>query len=222
MPPTYSQLIESALTDAAKENRARFGLTWLRQQIRTRAKKAKKPLGPHLNKAILRVLNDGARLGYFHLKYGRRANDISIHMTEGGRHEYTQNTTTVTVEARVSTAKTRDELQRENDGLRSKLLKIETRLARTNSLFNIENSGHVEIVTGTPEAIIERTKRLIALSKNRKHQIELMYEEERYQYNVQLLNEYFEYDMREREERDALIRAYQEWDAEEDPHAAAP
>lgn len=41
-----------------------------------------------------------------------------------------------------------------------------------------------------------------------------MHEGEQYQQNVRLLNDYYERDILEREEREALVRAYREWDAE--------
>jgi hypothetical protein len=73
--------------------------------VRTQARKVKKRIGPRLDKAILRILTDGVcydaflpvtvyinqpkqeKLGYLHLNHGCRANDISIYMSEGGRHE---------------------------------------------------------------------------------------------------------------------------------------
>jgi hypothetical protein len=42
-----------------------------------------------------------------------------------------------------------------------------------------------------------------------------MHEADQYRYDAALLNDYFERDMREREERDALVQAYREWGAEE-------
>ncbi len=44
------------------------------------------------------------------------------------------------------------------------------------------------------------------------NQILLMHEGN--QYSAELLNEYYERDIREREEREALVRAYREWDVE--------
>ena len=41
-----------------------------------------------------------------------------------------------------------------------------------------------------------------------------MHAEQLYQYNTNLLNDYFEQDLREREEREYVIRAYHELDAE--------
>jgi hypothetical protein len=40
-----------------------------------------------------------------------------------------------------------------------------------------------------------------------------MHEAEQYQYNSEMLNEYYECDILEREARDALLRGYREWDA---------
>ncbi|KAI9448500.1 hypothetical protein H4582DRAFT_2051942 [Lactarius indigo] len=114
-------------------------------------------------------------------------------------------TTAVTVEAWVSTAKTRNELQKENEELKTELLKMETCLARTNSLIDINNSDHVEVVTGTPATITVWIQRLIVLSKNRRHQILLMYEAGQYQNNVVLLNDYFEHDIQEWKECALLI-----------------
>ena len=42
-----------------------------------------------------------------------------------------------------------------------------------------------------------------------------MHEEEQYRYNTALLNDYFERDLLEREEREALVQAYHELDVEE-------
>ena len=36
------------------------------------------------------------------------------------------------------------------------LLKMETRLARANSLIDIKNNGEVSMVTGWPDAVMER------------------------------------------------------------------
>jgi hypothetical protein len=44
-----------------------------------------------------------------------------------------------------------------------------------------------------------------------------MHEEEQYRYNMELLKDYFEQDLLEREEREALVRAYYELDAVEGP-----
>jgi len=120
---------------------------------------------------------------------------------------------------------------------------MEIRLARANSLVDIENNGGVNMVTGLPAAVMERVsliasqstelfpsftpkiERLIVLSKDRKHQvgqyifpvlylnskqISLMHEEEQYRYNTDLLNDYFERDLLERAEHDALVQAYRE------------
>ncbi|KAH9021473.1 hypothetical protein EDB85DRAFT_417747 [Lactarius pseudohatsudake] len=221
MPLTYPQLIKLALTDAAKEGMESFSLSWLRQRIRTHARKAKKRLGPQLNKSIECVIRNEAQLGYLDLRLGRRSNVASIYLSAGGRHEYsTLPTTAITIEAQGnSAANTRKELRQENEKLRSELLKMEIRLARANSFIDIENSDHAEVVTGAPTAIMERIQRLVVLSKNRKHQVSLILREaereaEQYRYNVELLNGYYERDMREREEREALIREYREWDVE--------
>ena len=42
-----------------------------------------------------------------------------------------------------------------------------------------------------------------------------MHEEEQYRRNMELLNDYFERDLLEREEREALVQAYRELDVEE-------
>jgi hypothetical protein len=42
-----------------------------------------------------------------------------------------------------------------------------------------------------------------------------MHEEEKYRSNTGLLNDYYEQDLLEREEREALVRAYHQLDAEE-------
>jgi len=42
------------------------------------------------------------------------------------------------------------------------LLKMETRLARANSLIDIENNGEVGIVTGWPDGIMERVRLIIS------------------------------------------------------------
>ena len=71
--------MELALTAAAKEGRDQFKLTWLRHQskggpsvldwrliafmaVRTQARRAKKRLGPRLNKAITHILDN--EVGY--------------------------------------------------------------------------------------------------------------------------------------------------------------
>ena len=86
---------------------------------------------------------------------------------------YTHKTTAVAVQAYVSTAKTRDEvsashwlvngyvpvhiqLQQENQELRTELLKMKICLAHANSIIDIENGDHVEVVTGAPAAITEK------------------------------------------------------------------
>jgi hypothetical protein len=46
-----------------------------------------------------------------------------------------------------------------------------------------------------------------------------MHEAEQDRFNMELLNDYYERDMLEQEERDALIRAYREWGVEEVVHA---
>lgn len=78
-PTDILPVIEMALTTAAKEGRNQFTLTWLRHQsedglsvldwglrlfvaVRTQARKAKKRLGPRLNKAITCAL--GNEVGY--------------------------------------------------------------------------------------------------------------------------------------------------------------
>lgn len=48
------------------------------------------------------------------------------------------------------------------------------------------------------------------------NQISLMHAEQLYRYNTELLNEYFEQDLLEREERKSLISAYRELDVEEE------
>ena len=48
------------------------------------------------------------------------------------------------------------QLQQENEKLKGILLKMEIRLARANSLIDLENGGEVSMVTGWPEAIMER------------------------------------------------------------------
>ena len=48
------------------------------------------------------------------------------------------------------------QLSQENEKLKSTLLKMEIRLARANSLIDIENNGEVSMVTGWPDAIMER------------------------------------------------------------------
>lgn len=48
------------------------------------------------------------------------------------------------------------QLRQENEMLKTMLLKMETRLARANSLIDIENSSEVSMVTGWPDAIMER------------------------------------------------------------------
>ena len=118
-------VIDLALTAAAKEDRERFSLTWLRQQgenvlrllsrmfdwmlslyaVRIQARKAKKQIGPRLNRAIKCALENGVvhevaslpilpltrtiqeQLGYFCLQRGTRNNDISVYMSARGHHE---------------------------------------------------------------------------------------------------------------------------------------
>ena len=43
-----------------------------------------------------------------------------------------------------------------------------------------------------------------------------MHTEQLYQYNTELLNDYIKQDLLKREERESLIKAYHELDAEED------
>jgi hypothetical protein len=47
-----------------------------------------------------------------------------------------------------------------------------------------------------------------------------MHAEQLYQYNTELLNDYFEQDLLEREERTSLISAYRELDVEEEEQQA--
>ena len=88
-------------------------------------------------------------------------------------YRYTHRDVVVIVEARPTTAKTRKEvsilllvgislrmklvkLQEENEFLHSQIGKMDARLARANSLIDIENKTHVEVVAGTPESVTDR------------------------------------------------------------------
>ncbi|KAH8977957.1 hypothetical protein EDB86DRAFT_1014395 [Lactarius hatsudake] len=158
MPATYAQLIELALTEAAKEGLEQFNLKWLRQQIRAQAKKAKRRLGPRLIHFILHKLYHDAQLGYLRLQSNSRG--LSIHMLAGGHHAYTHRSTIVTIgEQPLSTAKTRSDLLRENEKLRRDHLQIELELARANSPIDMEDGGDAGVVTGTPSAITERVNK---------------------------------------------------------------
>ena len=46
-----------------------------------------------------------------------------------------------------------------------------------------------------------------------------MYEAVQFRNNLEALNDYYERDIQEREEREALIQAYRAWDAEEEGFA---
>ncbi|KAH8976750.1 hypothetical protein EDB86DRAFT_2839286 [Lactarius hatsudake] len=118
-------------------------------------------------------------------------------MSAGGRYEYIHCATAVTIAAQPlssasSASKTRDDLLRENNKMKDELLKIETRLARANSLIDTEDCANVGMVTGAPAAVTERIQRLVVLSKNRKHQISLMYEAEQHRYHSDFINEDYE------------------------------
>jgi hypothetical protein len=115
-------VIELVLAEVAKGGREHFNLTWFHQQgkqyivmpsykdgllplatVRMQAKKLKRPVGPRLNKAILRTLDcevSGllvalsacthhdiqAQSGFLCLQHN--PNGLSIYMPPGGRHEY--------------------------------------------------------------------------------------------------------------------------------------
>ncbi|KAH9011834.1 hypothetical protein EDB85DRAFT_1900757 [Lactarius pseudohatsudake] len=196
MPATYTQLIESVLTDVAKDGMERFSLKWFRQKSSTH----------HDIKA---------RLGYLQLQDSPHG--LSIYMSAGGRHEYTHRSIAVPIEAQPlsstsSTYKTRSELLRENSKWNDEFLKAEIRLARADSVIDTEDGGDVGVVTGAPAAVTERIQHLVALSKNRKHQISLMHEAEQYRYNEALLNE--DYERGIQEARDALLGGYRNSDAQ--------
>ncbi|KAH9027132.1 hypothetical protein EDB84DRAFT_1560525 [Lactarius hengduanensis] len=213
MPATYAQLIESVLTDVAKEGWEHFSLSWLRQRIRIQARRVKRRLGPRLNRFIRRTLEHEAQLGYLHLQDIPRG--LSIYMSAGGRYEYIHRATAVTIVAQPlssasSASKTRDDLLRENNKMKDELLKIETRLARANSLIDTEDCANVGMVTGAPAAVTERIQRLVVLSKNRKHQISLMYEAEQHRYHSDFINEDYERGVEEAR-REACVALFGEY-----------
>ena len=47
------------------------------------------------------------------------------------------------------------------------------------------------------------------------NQISLMHAKQLYQYNTELLNDYYKQDLLEREERESLVKVYHELDAED-------
>ncbi|KAH8996088.1 hypothetical protein EDB86DRAFT_2829230 [Lactarius hatsudake] len=118
-------------------------------------------------------------------------------MSAGGRYEYIHCATAVTIAAQPlsstsSASKTQDDLLRENNKMKDELLKIETHLACANSLIDTEDCANVWMVTGAPAAVTERIQCLVVLSKNRKHQISLMYEAEQHRYHSDFINEDYE------------------------------
>ena len=138
-------------------------------------------IGPYRSDSDILTLNKDVRLVTF--QYTCQRGDVtsalltvpersSTHNFDFFRR-YTHKTTAVAVQAHVSTAKTRNEvsashwlvngcvpvhvqLRQENQELRTELLKMEIRLARANSIIDIENGDHVEVVTGAPAAITEK------------------------------------------------------------------